>query len=824
MADFVWAAAVPGNTSVGGNWKVGGVAQAAPPTAADRALFGTGTGATNVNATINAGLACRDFIVDPAFTATITGTNAVTLTVGDGTSGILTLHAGFTWTPGGGSFSVTFAATTDNGGAGWLITSGGKTLTGAAGTLAFNGNGGRWKQADTMAANIISSANTNTLDANSQTITCARFNPGNTTACLNLAAVNCSSTANGVTLFNLPTSATVSGAAVVTVTSATANTRVVILNGKTITTLAYVVAASTGQLTINGGGGSIGTLNATDATSARALGFTAGSSVTIGVWGVNGAAGRVATVVSTIAGTASTITLSTPQLCDYVSFKDITAAGGTRLLTDGIHYTNVSGNTNINFVDAFVVDTDDPTVADAGEQVNLADSDDPVVTEGDTPASAATSDSDDPTIADLDAGVGVTLSDSDDPVTDDEWAALTATLSDIEDVTIVDAIIAAAFASSESITITESLGLVIVIPVTPPFTPPGVTTDDLLGLINVGQRGESVRFELLDAALNHVADLHPIRTSAIEIANDTSQDVKRSMSGLLIDHDEQGQIDEFVHRIRPVWVLENGATFPLGVFLFGDASRARTTKGLDLHGQLVDQCYILNQSDGVVVGYSAGTSIAAALRVEFGAAGITAFAVDDSSVLLSAPIAWPADATRLERMKALCALGGYSDPYFDNLGVGRCVIIPDIALIDPVLKYGEDGNMIRDTLVESNNLLTAPNRYIVMSTSASNVPVVGIYNIPDSAPHSRARRGFVVSKTINTQGVVEPGQATVVAQQEAAKDASGFAFAEFTSAPNPRHDTYDPVEYLGENYLEVGWTLALAPGGDHKHKLRRAYS
>lgn len=53
MALFVWAAAIAGSWSVGANWKVGGTTQAAPPTASDDVLIGSGTGATNSNCTLD---------------------------------------------------------------------------------------------------------------------------------------------------------------------------------------------------------------------------------------------------------------------------------------------------------------------------------------------------------------------------------------------------------------------------------------------------------------------------------------------------------------------------------------------------------------------------------------------------------------------------------------------------------------------------------------------------------------------------------------------------------------------------------------------------
>lgn len=62
MAAFVWAAAVAGNWSVGANWQVGGVPQAAPPTSSDTVTFGSGTGATQSNCTVDVTANCSTII------------------------------------------------------------------------------------------------------------------------------------------------------------------------------------------------------------------------------------------------------------------------------------------------------------------------------------------------------------------------------------------------------------------------------------------------------------------------------------------------------------------------------------------------------------------------------------------------------------------------------------------------------------------------------------------------------------------------------------------------------------------------------------------
>lgn len=62
MAAFVWADAVAGLWSVGANWQVAGVPQAAPPTTNDTVTFGSGTGFTQANCTLDTTGACSTII------------------------------------------------------------------------------------------------------------------------------------------------------------------------------------------------------------------------------------------------------------------------------------------------------------------------------------------------------------------------------------------------------------------------------------------------------------------------------------------------------------------------------------------------------------------------------------------------------------------------------------------------------------------------------------------------------------------------------------------------------------------------------------------
>jgi hypothetical protein len=134
------------------------------------------------------------------------------------------------------------------------------------------------------------------------------------------------------------------------VANASANTRTFDGGGKAYNNFQYTVAGSTGQLTITAGAGSnsFNTLSFSDVTNARTLAFTAGQTNTINNFNVNGTSGKLMSVVSTSAGSPTTLHLPNPTNVDYVSFKDITVTGNTPLYA-GANSVDAGGNTGIVF-------------------------------------------------------------------------------------------------------------------------------------------------------------------------------------------------------------------------------------------------------------------------------------------------------------------------------------------------------------------------------------------------------------------------------------------------------------------------------------------
>ncbi len=110
---------------------------------------------------------------------------------------------------------------------------------------------------------------------------------------------------------------------------------------------------------------------------------------------------------------------------------------------------------------------------------------------------------------------------------------------------------------------------------------------------------------------------------------------------------------------------------------------------------------------------------------------------------------WAAGANRGQVLQDLALDGDLFSPWFDNTGILRFIRSFDPATQIPDFDLDSGSRVILDSIVETDDLLTAPNRFIVISNGAvtdqnTQVVIMGTYDVPSSAPHSIANRGFTV--------------------------------------------------------------------------------
>lgn len=353
-------------------------------------------------------------------------------------------------------------------------------------------------------------------------------------------------------------------------------------------------------------------------------------------------------------------------------------------------------------------------------------------------------------------------------------------------------------------------------------------SDALLDLApSVGQRASTVRFDLLDSALAPIGRVAlPADSSRARITMSTTRAIMRDLSGLWLDPVEQAAINPFADRIRPVWILEDGSEFELGVFIFGSMDRVREEWGLDARVAGVDQTVIVDQPITETVALDQGDGIRAALSQQLTTALVPQWVIDPAitdDLLVGAPIVWAVGVSRLQVINDLAALAGAFPLYFDNQGVGQIEVVVEVS--DPAdHTYVSGGTIIAGSMVESDDLLDAPNQYLTIDSASPDAAISGVYDVPDSAPFSFAARGFFVVQVINEQGLVTPEQAVARGLAEYTNASATYQWVQFSSLPDPRHDTFDTVSYLGDLYREQGWALPLAEGAEMTHDLRRVWT
>lgn len=350
------------------------------------------------------------------------------------------------------------------------------------------------------------------------------------------------------------------------------------------------------------------------------------------------------------------------------------------------------------------------------------------------------------------------------------------------------------------------------------------SSTDLITLNGIRRRVDRFVFDVLDNNNSVVGNLQPSRDRPANVSVDTSRGIMRTLTGIHVDAVRQLGISTVSARVRPAMVLQDGSSWPLGVFLFGDASRPRRSWGLELDATMVDPLYILSQPVGRYASFPAGTVCTSAALQLAQEVIFTPYAVTASTQTTGVDKAYTPDQSRQAIINDLLTIAGYFPVYFDNSGVMTFRPAPAATVFDsPTFDYEPGGRIIKDSIIESDDLLTAPNRYVVIDSGATASTVSASYDLPYTTPNSIVNRGFAVTKVIRTQGVQSNDAAFAAAVAAAQADARTFRTVSFKSTHDPRHDTFDLVRFLGNVYRELSWSVDLRAGAQMSHKITRVY-
>lgn len=383
--------------------------------------------------------------------------------------------------------------------------------------------------------------------------------------------------------------------------------------------------------------------------------------------------------------------------------------------------------------------------------------------------------------------------------------------------------------------------------------------DALFDMYRRGGRAATYRFDLIGVdGYRDPTPLTPIKGSAPTLSHDTGRTIKRTLS-LALGIEDTARFDPVYHRVEPWMVFDNPVReFPLGRYMASDNTRAGSTAGNQAAPSFTDEMAQVNQQ--IEHGFSAlqqgsGQQIAgngqnvrtivSAFLAKFALfnpialqGGLSTGSVnypqtggrliveaDVESTQFSTDAAWQAGTAGGQIVEALAVAGDYWSPWIGNDKAFHMIRTFDPAHRVPLVDWDRFGEVIRGSVSYSDDLLIAPNRFIVVSNQgvgeSASRPVVGRYDVPAAAPWSAARRGFVIPDVRDVQ-LRDENQANAVAQAIGRRQ-TVFERAQVSTPPDPRHDSYDVVLWNGERWLELAWTMTLIEGAPMQHTLRKVY-
>lgn len=384
-------------------------------------------------------------------------------------------------------------------------------------------------------------------------------------------------------------------------------------------------------------------------------------------------------------------------------------------------------------------------------------------------------------------------------------------------------------------------------------THPGLFDTNLFG-----GRASTFRFDLIGVDGVYEDPLNPIKESPPILAHDTGRTVKRTLS-LTLGVSDAARFDPVRHRVEPVMIMgDANIEFPLGRYMSIDNTRPESTGGDQASLMLTDELTQIAQQ--LTSGFSAvhsgpsftavadGRNIRSVIRalldqytlfnprvgqgaqttgpggIVLHSGGSLVIETDIDSTPYTTSNAWQAGTSGAQVLEDLAVSGDYFSPWIGNDKTFRMIRTFDPADVVPLSDWDSTNAVIRGSVTRSDDLLTAPNRFVVISNqggSASDSPIVGRYDVPASAPWSIRNRGFVVPQVTDMQ-LLGNGQAAAAARTLGIRQ-TVFERTTMSTPPDPRHDSYDVILWRGARWLELAWSLTLLEGAPMQHTVRRVF-
>lgn len=325
-------------------------------------------------------------------------------------------------------------------------------------------------------------------------------------------------------------------------------------------------------------------------------------------------------------------------------------------------------------------------------------------------------------------------------------------------------------------------------------------------------------YSAVDRASGRETPLYPSLDGSLSY--DGGRDVSKTLTGLVLLPSESAKIDLGSDELR-VWLVLDGVRHSMGFYTATESSIQKDV--------IVDPDTVSTPADVRTAGF--GDRMARLIRSEgipqyiqggfdpvieaedlLLTEGIP-FSFDGSASSAGETIVWDGGTTLLQKVVQLSELAGHRNPWMNNDGVVTSVLATVPNALDPsIVDVTEDLVVEADTLVVTENFLTAPNAVIVSGNSGGLLsPSVGRWDAPSIAPHSFSSRGYRYTLMVERQGVKDAAHAKRIAT--AIGERNSARTLDFQCVPTPILDGPVVLRYDDTLWVVQRWSVSTSPGG-----------
>lgn len=278
-------------------------------------------------------------------------------------------------------------------------------------------------------------------------------------------------------------------------------------------------------------------------------------------------------------------------------------------------------------------------------------------------------------------------------------------------------------------------------PVPRPLVPP-VLPDPF----RMAPRRERYRVDLMTNRDGTIGQLDGVKEISLEFS---ASDEGVLTSGGSLNLDDVGQTIDWLNARCQPWATVNGQSWPLGVYLMSAPTEQHESTGRSWDVVLKDKLSILDE-DWMAETYAlaAGQNVVDAIRQVIADAGEANHAISADPRVLSGPLTWPANTSRLTIVQDLLKLLNFAPLWVDGWGsyIGEPFVDPQNRAVSMAFEEGLSAIHLPSFQV-TKDVASVPNRLIGVSSSSTAGLVVTADNNDAASPYSIIRRNRIIARS-----------------------------------------------------------------------------